>query len=197
MQQAQRLTTALLATMTCFFATIQQQIEALSLAPAIEQAVRAPLIPAVDIERVAARSSRAEARTHLRALSAQGLESRLAPDHPIPALDTETRAHIEQVASDCAGLFQRSSSAVEDRNGQLSRYHHGRHRLSDRKLAALTAVHHCHIRRPDGTTAAARFCGRAPPPLFAQPIARVPLPPRPRRRRPPKPKLPYLTPLAA
>jgi hypothetical protein len=53
---------------------------------------------------------------------------------------------------ECADLFQRSSSAVEGRNGQLSLHHHGRHRLSDRKLAALTAVHNFHIRRADGTT---------------------------------------------
>ena len=107
------------------------------------------------------------------------------------------RTRIEQVASDCADLFQRSSSAVEGRNGQLAPHHRGRHRLSDRKLAALTAVHNFHIRRPDGTTATKRFFGRAPPPLFEPLLARVPLPPRPRRRRPPRPTVPYLTPIAA
>ena len=195
--KAQRLTTALLATVTFFFATIQQRIEALNLAPDIEAAVLEQLIPALYIERVAARSTGAEARTRLHALSAQVLAPLLEPDHPIQALDTETRAHLEQVAGDCADLFQRSSSAVEGRNGQLSLHHHGRHRLSDRKLAALTAVHNFHIRRADGTTAAERLFGRAPPPLFEQVLARVPLPPRPRRRRPPRPMVPYLTPLAA
>jgi hypothetical protein len=195
--KARRLTTALLATIAFFFATVQQRIEALNLAPDIEQAVLGQLIPALYIERVATRSTRAEARTRLHALSAALLRSLREPDHPIQALDTDTRAYIEQVAGDCADLFQRSSSAVEGRNGQLSLHHHGRHRLSDRKLAALTAVHNFHIHRPDGTTAAERFFGRAPPPLFEQLIARVPLPPRPRRRRPQTPKVPYLTPLAA
>jgi hypothetical protein len=97
------------------------------------------------------------------------------------------RTRIEQVASDCADLFQRSSSAVEGRNGQLALHHHGRHRLSDRKLAALTAVHNFHIRCPDGTTAAEHFFGRAPRPLFEPLLARVALPPCPRRRRPPRP----------
>jgi hypothetical protein len=195
--KARRLTTALLATVTFFFATVQQRVEALSLAPDIEQAVLEQLIPALYLERVAARTTRAEARTHLRALSAEVLEPLLKPDHPIQALDTDTRAHLEQVAGDCADLFQRSSSAVEGRNGQLSLHHHGRHRLSDRKLAALTAVHNFHICRADGTTAAERLFGHAPPPLFEQVLARVPLPPRPRRRRPRKPKVPHLTPLAA
>jgi hypothetical protein len=195
--KAQRLTTALLATVTFFFATIEQRIEALNLAPDIEQAVLGQLIPALYIERVAARSTGAEARTRLHALRARVLAPLLEPDHPMQALDTDTRAHIEHVAGECADLFQRSSSAVEGRNGQLSLHHHGRHRLSDRKLAALTAAHNFHIRRADATTAAERFFGRAPPPLFEQVLARVPLPPRPRRRRPPGPKVSYLTPLAA
>jgi hypothetical protein len=195
--KARRLTTALLATVTFFFATVQQRVEALSLAPDIEQAVLEQLIPALYLERVAARSTRAEARTRLRALSAEVLEPLLKPDHPIQALDTDMRAHLEQVAGDCADLFQRFSSAVEGRNGQLSLHHHGRHRLSDRKLAALTAVHNFHICRADGTTAAERLFGRAPPPLFEQVLARVPLPPRPRRRQPRRSKAPYLTPLAA
>ena len=195
--KAQRLTTALLATVTFFFATVQQRVEALNLAPDIEQAVLGELIPALYIERVAARSTRAEARMRLHTLSAELLKPLRAPDHPIQAFDTNARALIEQVAGECADLFQRSSSAVEGRNGQLSLHHHGRHRLSDRKLAALTAVHNFHICRADGTTAAERLFGRAPPPLFEQVLARVPLPPRPRRRRPPQPKVPYLTPLAA
>jgi hypothetical protein len=195
--KAQRLTTALLATVTFFFATIEQRIEALNLAPDIEQAVLGQLIPALYIERVAARSTGAEARTRLHALRARVLAPLLEPDHPMQALDTDTRAHIEHVAGECADLFQRSSSAVEGRNGQLSLHHHGRHRLSDRKLAALTAVHNFHIRRADATTAAERLFGRAPAPLFEQVLARVPLPPRPRRRRPPRPKVSYLTPLAA
>jgi hypothetical protein len=195
--KAQRLTTALLATVTFFFATVQQRVEALNLAPDIEQAVLGELIPALYIERVAARSTRAEARMRLHTLSAELLKPLRAPDHPIQAFDTNARALIEQVAGECADLFQRSSSAVEGRNGQLSLHHHGRHRLSDRKLAALTAVHNFHIRRADGTTAAERLFARAPPPLFEQILARVPLPPRPRRRRPPQPKVPYLTPLPA
>jgi hypothetical protein len=109
----------------------------------------------------------------------------------------ETSAQVEQVAGACADVFQRSSSCVEGRNGQLSLHHHGRHRLSDRKLAALTAVHNFHICRADGTTAAERFFGRAHPALFERLLLRVPLPPRPRRRRTRPPKPAYLTPAAA
>lgn len=133
----------------------------------------------------------------LRDPSTQLLEPLRQHDHPLQALAPAVRERIQQVAGECADPFQRSSSAVEGRNGQLSLYHHGRHRLGERKLAALTAVHNFHIRRADGTTAAERFFGRALAPLFEQLIDRVHLPPRPRRRRPRPPKQPYLMPVAA
>ncbi|WPL17664.1 hypothetical protein Thiowin_02699 [Thiorhodovibrio winogradskyi] len=196
--KAQRLNTALLATIAFFFASVQQRVETLNLAPGIEAAVLEQLIPAIYLERVATRCSGAEQRQHLKELSAQRLAPLRASDHPIQALEASQRMEIEQVASDCADLFQRSSSTVEGRNGQLSLFHHGCHRLSSRKLAALlTAVHNFYIRRADQTTAAERFFGQAPPSLFEQLLERVPLPPRPRRRRPRAPKVSYLAPMAA
>ena len=79
----------------------------------------------------------------------------------------------------------------------LFRSHHGSHRLSDRKLAALTAMHNYYVRRPDGTTAAERFFGRAHPVLFDHMPAHVALPPPARRRRPRPVKRPALTLAAA
>lgn len=195
--KAQRLTTQLLATITFFFATVQSKVDALNLPPAVQSAVVEQLIPALYLERVAGRSTDAETRQRLHELSARLLDPLREHDHPLQALTPAPREQIEQVAGECADLFQRSSSAVEGRNGQLSLYHHGRHRLGERKLAALTAVHNFYIRRPDTTTAAERFFGRAHAPLFEQLIHRVPLPPPPRRRRTRPPKPPYLTPVAA
>jgi len=195
--KAQRLTTQLLATLAFFFATLQSKVETLNLPPDVEQAVIAQLIPALYLERVAERSTRAEPRHRLHALSTQMLEPLRQPAHPLHRLAPKERVRIEQVAQECADLFQRSSSAVEGRNGQLSLYHHHRHRLGTRKLAALTAVHNFHVRRPDGTTAAERFFGRIHTSLFEQLIEHVPLPPQPRRRRPPRLRQPYLMPVAA
>jgi transcriptional regulator with XRE-family HTH domain len=195
--KAQRLSTQMLATLTFFFATLQVQVEALALPLPLERALVEQLIPALYLERVATRSNRAEPRHRLRTLSGQLLEPLRHSTHPIHALPPADLARLEQVAGDCADRFQRSSSGVEGRNGQLALHHHGRHRLSDRKLAALTAVHNYHIRRADGTTAAERFFGRAHEALFAQVLQRMPLPPRPARRRPRPPQQPYLMPLAA
>jgi hypothetical protein len=195
--KAERLTVQWLATLAFFFATVTAKVEALDLPPALDAAVREQLVPALYLERVAARSTGAATRQQVQALSTALLEPLRQPDHPLQTLAPEASARVGQVAGACADLFQRSSSCVEGRNGQLSLHHHGRHRLSDRKLAALTAVHNFHIRRADGTTAAERLFGRTHPPLFEQLLLRVPLPPRPRRRRARPPKPAYLRPVAA
>jgi hypothetical protein len=195
--KAQRVTTQLLATIAFFFATLQVKVEALNLPPALEAVLREQLIPAIYLDRVAERSTHAEQRHALRTLSAQLLEPLRQPQHPFQALPVTERQSLEQVALECADLFQRSSASVEGRNGQLSLHHHGHHRLTDRKLAALTALHNYFIRRPDGTTAAERFFGRPPAPLFEQLLERMPLPPSPARRRPRPLKAPYLLPIAA
>ncbi|WP_093028410.1 DUF6399 domain-containing protein [Thiocapsa roseopersicina] len=195
--KAERLTVQWLATLAFFFATVTARVEALALSPQLEAAVLEQLIPALYLERVVARSTSAETRHRVQAVSSALFDALRRADHPLQRLAPEDRARVEQVAGACADLFQRSSSCVEGRNGQLSLHHHGRHRLSDRKLAALTAVHNFHIRRADDTTAAERFFGRTHPALFEQLLLRVPLPPRPRRRRPRPPKRPYLMPVAA
>jgi len=152
--KAKRLTESLVATLAFFFMTVTARVQALNLAPAIEQAMLNDLIPVLDLQRVAARSPHAEQRHRLTCLSAQRLAPLQQPSHPIQSLDPQTRRHLEQVAGECADLFQRSSSCVEGRNGFLSLHQHGHHRLSPRKQHVLTAMHNFAIRRPDGTTAA-------------------------------------------
>ncbi|WP_093038689.1 DUF6399 domain-containing protein [Thiocapsa roseopersicina] len=195
--KAKRLTQSLVATLTFFFMMVNTRVQAMDLAPAIEQAMLDDLIPALYLERVAARSTRAEPRHRLRALSAQRLAPLRQPSHPIQSLDPQTRHHLEQVAGECADLFQRSSSCVEGRNGFLALYQHGHHRLSPRKQQVLTALHNFAIKRPDGTTAAERFFAQPHPSLFEQVLERMPWPARPARRRPRPARPPYLVPVAA
>jgi hypothetical protein len=194
--KAKRLTHTLVATLAFFFMTVNTRVQALNLDPAIEQAMHNALIPALYLQRVAARSSDAEQRHWLRTLSAQRLAPLRQPSHPIQTLDAETRAHLEQVAGECADLFQRSSSCVEGRNGFLALYQHGHHRLSRRKQQVLTALHNFAITRPDGTTAAQRFFAQAHPALFGQVLERMPWPARPARRRARPAKPPALAPVA-
>ena len=108
-----------------------------------------------------------------------GLGPARSPDGPWGSLNDHERADLEAKARQCAELFQRSSSCVEGRNGQLSLRHHGLHRLTPRKLGALKVIHNYLVERPDGSTAAERFFGSRPQPLFAWLLARLPLPARP------------------
>ena len=106
-------------------------------------------------------------------------------DGDLTAVDEAKRAKFtafERLAREWSGWFQRSSSCVEGRNGQLELRHHSLHRLSKRKLEALTAIHNYWLKR-GGTTAAERFFGKKPADLFAWLLERLPLPARPARQR--------------
>lgn len=61
-----------------------------------------------------------------------------ARDGPLGNREKENLILIGQVAEECAQLFQRSSSCVEGRNGYFALRHRSLHRISHRKLAALT-----------------------------------------------------------
>ena len=63
--------------------------------------------------------------------------------------------------------FQRATSAIEGRNGYLSRLHHSGRGLSENDLQVLTVIHNFALYRADGSTAAQRFFGRTFPPLFS------------------------------
>ena len=65
-----------------------------------------------------------------------------------------------------ADHYQRTSSAVEGRNGYLSRLHHAGRGFSPQTLKGLTIIHNFHLKRPDGTTAAQRLFGHDFPDLF-------------------------------
>lgn len=84
-------------------------------------------------------------------------------------------------ALECACVFQRSSSCVEGRNGQLSLKFHAFRRVNKNTLRVLTVLHNFFIRRADGTTAAERFFEEKPRDLFEWLLDKVELP-RPRKK---------------
>ena len=102
------------------------------------------------------------------------------------SLPEEEKREVEEAARETAGLFQRSSSCVEGRNGRLSLQHHGHSRVSERRLKALTVIHNYMVKRSDGTTAAERFFGQKPRDVFTWLLERMPDLPRPAPKRPKK-----------
>jgi hypothetical protein len=102
-----------------------------------------------------------------------------SPTGVLGQLPKAKREEVARVASEAVALFVRSSSCVEGRNGRLSLYHHGQGPLSEVRLRALTAVHNYVLERGDGTTAAERFFGAKPRPVFEYLLERMPELPRP------------------
>ncbi|MBF0585105.1 MAG: hypothetical protein HQL80_12845 [Magnetococcales bacterium] len=72
-----------------------------------------------------------------------------------------------------ADKFQRTSSAVEGRNGCLSQMYHNGRGLTIQRLKALTVIHNFDCRRGDGTTAAERLFGTQFPDLFEWVVGRM------------------------
>jgi Family of unknown function (DUF6399) len=138
-----------------------------------------PLVAGMYLGRVAGQARTAQRRGELRALAQRCLAAaRSGLSAPAGGW-----AEAEQLAREWAGWFQRSSSCVEGRNGQLELRHHSLHRLSPRKLGVLTVLHNYWLKRADQTTAAERFFGAKPRDLFGWLLERLPLPARPARRR--------------
>lgn len=181
--KAQRVVIDMVATIAFFFLTIRAKVEALSLAPQVEQAVYHNLIPAIYLQLVADKTQDPEQRQALQSKSQELLTPLLSSDGPLADLESQEMALIEMLALEGAQLFQRSSSCVEGRNGQLALRYHSLHRISDRKLTALTMVHNFFVKRSDGSTAAERFFGTKPRDLFEWILERVDLPGRPAQKR--------------
>ena len=181
--KAKKVVTTMIATIAFFWLTVRAKVEALELAPVLSQAMFEHLIPGIYLHLVSEKMGDAKQKHALRRRSEELLAPLRTKDRPLNDLEAEDWATIERVAQECAQLFQRSSSCVEGRNGQLALHHHRLHRISGRKLAALTTVHNYFLKRENGTTAAERFFGAQPKDLFEWVLDRVDLPGRPAKKR--------------
>ncbi len=89
-------------------------------------------------------------------------------NHALTAqLDDTQRQHWVGWCQWMAAKYQRTSSAVEGRNGYLSRLHQAGRGFSDHTLQVLTIIHNFDLKRTDGTTAAQRLFDHDFPNLFA------------------------------
>jgi len=182
-KKAKKVVVSMVATIAFYLFTIQAKVEALSLAPEVEAAVLGKLIPALYIRIASKKAKSAVERARLREKAEALLLPLRSPDGPFSGIDPAEKELIERISEECVHLFQRSSSCVEGRNGQLSLRHHSLHRISDRKLSALTVAHNYFVKRSDRTTAAERFFGAKPNDLFKYLLNRVEIPGWPARKR--------------
>lgn len=181
--KAERQLPTLKTSLAFFHSQVDSELEALALPLAHAQVVKTLLMPAAYLERVANRAQLAADKEALRRTAHErrhaGLAVLLAG-----GVDEVQRDKLFAVAAGCADLFQRTSSCVEGRNGQLSLRHHHLHEISPKRLEALTVIHNYFLRRPDGSTAAGRFFGNQPRDMLDYLLKTVRGPPRPAARRP-------------
>ena len=97
-------------------------------------------------------------------------------------LSDEELSHWNSWAEWIVTKFQRASSAVEGRNGVLSRMNHAQRSIPLQRLKVLTVIHNFGITRKDGTTAAERLFGEKFPDLFDWIVTNIQDLPLPRKR---------------
>jgi hypothetical protein len=181
--KARRVLAPMKATILFFWKMVDVWFSLWDLPEPVRAWMRQELIPGLYLARAAEKASGAAERHRLRDLSQEILVRARSPGGLWGTFRPEVQAELERKAQVCADLFQRSSSCVEGRNGQLSLKHHALHRFTLRKLQSLTTLHNYLVRRADGTTAAERFYGTVPRDLFPWLLDRLSVPARPRARR--------------
>ena len=182
-EKAHKLVPQMCATITFFFQMVINYVQQQALPLEIEELLYHQLIPGFYLRQAASKAKSAEQRNNILITAQRLLSAVTTPHSPLNRLEKDRQEQIMILAKECAQLFQRSSSCVEGRNGQLSLRHHSFHRLSNRKLNALTIVHNYFIKRDDRSTAAERFFGDKPLDLFNWLLDRIDLPARPAIKR--------------
>ena len=181
--KARRVLDSMQATIAFFWTMVATRLAAWQISPPVQQWLQQELIPAYYLRRAAEKAGTAQEKQRLRNLAAEVLARARSPDGLWGTFSPELQADLEDKAQQCADFFQRSSSCVEGRNGQLSLKHHALHQLTGRKLHALTVLHNYAVQRKDGSTAAERFYGAAPRDLFDWLLDHLSPPARPRAAR--------------
>lgn len=166
-----------------FWCVATARVQELELSDEQERVVREKLLAGEYWAMAACRARTAEERVRLKELAAELTKEAWRKGGALSSLSEEARTDVAKVSRETAGLFQRSSSCVEGRNGRLSLQHHGHSRVSERRLKALTVIHNYVVKRPDGTTAAERFFGPRHKDVFSWLLERMPELPRPARKR--------------
>jgi hypothetical protein len=173
---------ALAALVDFWWQGVHQDVEPFVLSPRWRQWVDECLLPMVywDYQVARTRCRRRKAK-----MQAAWAEVRVAFDqHAITQrLAPQVLADWKAWAFQRTKAFQRTSSAVEGRNGYLSQMHHNHRGLPRRRYKVWTILHNFDCRAVDGTTPASRFFRRPFPDLFETVFSHIEALPQPRRRK--------------
>ena len=173
---------ALAALVDFWWHGVQRDVQPFNLSPTWRQWVHECLLPLVYWEHHVAHTRCTRRKAKLR----QALEGVSATFHT-HAITTQLAPRVledwKAWAVQRTKAFQRTSSAVEGRNGYLSQMHHNHRGLPRRRYKVWTILHNFDCRAADGTTPASRFFRRTFPDLFETVLAHIEALPQPRRRK--------------
>lgn len=154
--KARRVVDSMLLTLQFFWSWVTTEIGSLNLSDDMEKIFVELLLPLAYLEECMPKAKNAKLKHKHRALYKK-LWVRLNKSDAWQSTSDKEKVRLQSHAKECSEVFQRSSSCVEGRNGQISFRHHASRKMSPRKLTASTVIHNYFIRRPDGTTAAQRL----------------------------------------
>ena len=177
--KAARVVPKMQATIALVSRYVAQQVAPLDVTPPVSFAMHATLMPSYYLDRVAQTRTVSDGEP-LRELAARLRAPLCEPGGVLSALRPESHDQLHDEAKRLAGVFQRSRSNVEGRNGSLSLRRHQLRGLDlPRTRECFTAIHNFFLTRPDGTTAAERFFGPKPRSMCATILASGELVPAP------------------
>lgn len=181
------------ASVDLWWAWVRQSLNAQGGDPLTRAWVEQALLPALYWQQQATRTKTPTLKGAYQTAAQQAHAALIA--HPLTAtLSKEQFTQWQSWAQWIVTKFQRTSSAVEGRNGYLSQIHHNRRGLSSQRLRVMTTIHNFHLRRSDGTTAAQRLFGQPSPDLFEWLVHQMPNLPQARRRKAPLKSQPFTLP---
>jgi len=182
LKKARKVTSSMVATLSFFWSWVEVEMKNLKLSEAGKSLFKELLLLIAYLGLLMPKSRNAEEKSKRQKLYETKMKM-LESNKSWQAITAEQQNTLMGSARHCASVFQRSSSCVEGRNGQLSLMHHSRREISQRRLSSLTVVHNYFIRRPDNTTAAERFFEQKHDDLFLWLLDRVDCPPLPAKKR--------------
>ena len=156
--------------------------------PAIRSWVLTCLLPWVYWTQQADKTRQPSLKRRYQDAASNAFDRLLEQDITLALADHQRERWVLWCREFCA-KYQRTSSAVEGRNGYLSKLHHARRGFSEQSLNVLTIIHNFDLKRYDGTTAAQRLFGHDFPDVFEWMLAHVGELPMPRQSsKPQQPK---------
>ena len=181
LNKARKVTSSMVATLSFFWSWVEVEMRNLKLTQAGKRLFKELLLLIAYLELAIPKSRNAQEKSKRNKLYETKMKM-LERNKSWQAITAEQHNTLMGSARQCASVFQRSSSCVEGRNGQLALMHHSRRAINERRLSSLTVVHNYFIRRSDGSTAAERFFEQKHEDLFSWLLDRVDCPPLPAKK---------------